>query len=61
MSQDVRDNWLLLLTDREVRLTVRWVAHQINKRFVGQKIVLTGILKGVFVFMKDLCSYLTIP
>mmetsp|Transcript_25111 Transcript_25111/g.36895 ORF Transcript_25111/g.36895 Transcript_25111/m.36895 type:complete len:292 (+) Transcript_25111:130-1005(+) len=61
VSQDVRDNWILLLTDKEIQLTVRWVAHEINKRFVGQKIILTGILKGVFIFMKDLCTHLTIP
>ena len=61
VSQSVRDNWILLLTDNEIQLTVRWVAHQINKKFVGQSIVLTGILKGVFIFMRDLCRYLTIP
>ena len=61
VSQDVRDNWILLLTDKEIQLTVRWVAHQINKKFSGKRIVITGILKGVFVFMKDLCSHLTIP
>ena len=40
---------------------VRWIAAQINKKFKGQKIVLTGILKGVFIFMSDLCKHLTIP
>jgi hypoxanthine phosphoribosyltransferase len=61
VTESVRDNWVLLLTDKEVQLTVRWVAHQINKRFVGQQIILTGILKGVFIFRRDLCRHLTIP
>lgn len=56
-----RKTWKLLLTSTETQLCVRWIASQINKKFAGQKIVLTGILKGVFIFMSDLCKHLTIP
>jgi hypoxanthine phosphoribosyltransferase len=53
--------WKLLVTQNEIQLGVQWLAHVLNKRFRGQSIVLTGILKGVFVFMTDLCKLLTIP
>jgi len=61
IDDTIRKTWRLLLTNTEIQLVVRWVANQINKQFVGQHIILTGILKGVFVFMTDLCRHLTIP
>jgi len=61
VTQTERKTWKLLLTSTEIQLCVRWVAAQINRKFKGQKIVLTGILKGVFIFMSDLCKHLTIP
>merc|ERR1740117_2438177 len=61
IDDTIRKTWRLLLTNTEIQLVVRWVANQINKQFVGQHIILTGILKGVFVFMTDLCKHLTIP
>jgi hypoxanthine phosphoribosyltransferase len=61
ITEEARARWRLLLTDTEIQLTVRWLAAEINRRFIGEQIVITGILKGVFMFMADLCKHITIP
>eukprot|EP01006_Ploeotia_vitrea_P062869 TRINITY_DN84552_c0_g1_i1.p2 TRINITY_DN84552_c0_g1~~TRINITY_DN84552_c0_g1_i1.p2 ORF type:complete len:354 (+),score=42.56 TRINITY_DN84552_c0_g1_i1:59-1120(+) len=55
------NDWRLLLTAHEVQLAVQWTAFQINNKFRDESIVLTGILKGVFMFLADLVKLLTIP
>ena len=54
ISDEARERWRLLLSETEIQLTVRWLAAEINRRFIGEQIVITGILKGVFMFMADL-------
>lgn len=55
------ENWILLATEREIQMTVRYVAHKIDELFEGKKVVLVGILNGAFVCMRDISKYLTIP
>ena len=61
ISDTVQNDWRLLLTDTEIQLCIRWIAAEINRRFIGEQIVITGILKGVFMFMADLVKHITIP
>eukprot|EP01006_Ploeotia_vitrea_P053944 TRINITY_DN67831_c6_g5_i1.p2 TRINITY_DN67831_c6_g5~~TRINITY_DN67831_c6_g5_i1.p2 ORF type:complete len:348 (-),score=45.67 TRINITY_DN67831_c6_g5_i1:2599-3642(-) len=56
-----QDSWRLLLTAHEVQLAVQWTAMKLNRQFRSEEVVLTGILKGVFMFISDLCKLLTIP
>jgi hypoxanthine phosphoribosyltransferase len=48
-------------SDSEIQLCVSYVAQEINKRFVGQPIVLCAILKGAYMFLSDLTKQLNIP
>lgn len=50
-----------LQTDREIQLCVRYIAQEINKRFVGKDILLCAVLKGAYFFLADLTRLLTIP
>jgi len=58
--EDVAD-YKLLLTKEEIDLGVQRVADEIEKRFMGEKIVICGILKGAFIFITDLCRALKRP
>jgi hypoxanthine phosphoribosyltransferase len=51
----------LILSEAEIDAGVAKVAHILNTQFVGEKIVLCGILKGAFVFMSDLVKKLERP
>eukprot|EP00036_Acanthoecidae_sp_10tr_P011542 CAMPEP_0182927486 /NCGR_PEP_ID=MMETSP0105_2-20130417/13814_1 /TAXON_ID=81532 ORGANISM="Acanthoeca-like sp., Strain 10tr" /NCGR_SAMPLE_ID=MMETSP0105_2 /ASSEMBLY_ACC=CAM_ASM_000205 /LENGTH=256 /DNA_ID=CAMNT_0025065435 /DNA_START=41 /DNA_END=811 /DNA_ORIENTATION=- len=51
----------LILTEAEIAAGVQKVADYLNCNFVGEKIVLCGILKGAFIFVCDLCRRLTRP
>eukprot|EP00041_Stephanoeca_diplocostata_P036462 m.1333457 g.1333457 ORF g.1333457 m.1333457 type:complete len:249 (-) comp24871_c0_seq3:5212-5958(-) len=51
----------LVMTRKEIDLAVDRVAEFLNTNFVGEKIVLCGILKGAFIFITDLCRKLTRP
>ena len=50
-----------LQTDHEIQLCVRYIAQEINKRFVGKDILLCAVLKGAYFFLADLTRLLTIP
>jgi hypothetical protein len=49
------------MTKAEIEVAVQKCADRINADFVGEKIILTGILKGAFIFMTDLARKLTRP
>lgn len=52
-----------LITQEQIQNRVRELAEQINNDYkdITEPLVLVGILKGSFIFMADLCRYLTIP
>lgn len=58
--QDAK-NYRLILTSEEIEAGVRIVAHRIEKWCKGHRIVIVGILKGVFMFISDLCRELRRP
>lgn len=54
-------NWKLLITENEINKINDYVADEINKKFIGKKIVIASILKGAVYFTVDLTRRLTIP
>ena len=56
-----RGSWQLILSEAEIDRGVQKVANFLNNNYVGEKIVLCGILKGAFIFITDLCRKLTRP
>ena len=58
---DVRNEWKLIMTKREIRKSVKYCAKVINEKFVDKDLILVGILKGAIFFYVDLTRYLTIP
>lgn len=52
-----------ILTSDNIQARVKELAEQINRDYkdIQQPLVLVGILKGSFIFLADLCRYLTIP
>jgi len=58
--QDLK-SYRLILTREEIEAAVRVVARRIENWCKGERIVLVGILKGVFMFMSDLCRALQRP
>lgn len=51
----------LILSEAEIDRGVQKVADFLNNNYVGEKIVLCGILKGAFIFITDLCRKLRRP
>lgn len=53
----------VILSQEEIQERVKALAEQINNDYkdIKEPLVLVGILKGAFIFMADLCRYLTIP
>jgi hypoxanthine phosphoribosyltransferase len=52
-----------LITNEQIQQRVKELAEQLNKDYadIKEPLVLVGILKGSFIFLADLCRYLTIP
>ena len=52
-----------LVTTEQIEKRVKELAEQLNRDYadITEPLVLVGILKGSFMFMADLCKYLTIP
>lgn len=52
-----------LLTASEIQQRVKALADQLNRDYADSKepLILVGVLKGSFIFLADLCRYLTIP
>lgn len=58
--QDLK-NYRLILTREEIEAGVRILARRIETWCKGERIILVGILKGVFMLMSDLCRELVRP
>jgi hypoxanthine phosphoribosyltransferase len=52
-----------LITTEQIQQRVKELAEQLNRDYadIKEPLVLVGILKGSFIFLADLCRYLTIP
>jgi len=52
-----------IIETQQIENRVKELAAQINRDYAGitEPLVLVGVLKGSFIFMADLCRYLTIP
>jgi hypoxanthine phosphoribosyltransferase len=52
-----------LITTEQIQQRVKELADQLNRDYadIKEPLVLVGILKGSFIFLADLCRYLTIP
>jgi len=52
-----------LITNEQIQQRVKELADQLNRDYedIKEPLVLVGILKGSFIFLADLCRYLTIP
>ncbi|MEA3449172.1 MAG: hypoxanthine phosphoribosyltransferase [Bacteroidota bacterium] len=48
----------IYLTDKEITKRVSELAHQINKTYKGEELVVVGILNGCFMFASDLFKQL---
>lgn len=51
----------ILITEEEIQVAVRRAAKIIDEIYDGTPILLVSILKGAFVFMADVCKYVTVP
>lgn len=53
----------VILDSDTIQARVKELAEQINEDYkdIKEPLILVGILKGSFIFMADLCRYLTIP
>lgn len=51
----------VIITEEEIQSAVKRAAKIINDIYDGTPILLVSILKGAFVFMADVCKYVTVP
>ena len=51
----------LLITEEELQAAVKRAAKMIDDIYDGTPILLVSILKGAFIFMADVCKYVTVP
>ena len=51
----------VLITEEEIQKAVKEAAKKIDSFYDGTPILLISILKGAFVFMADVCKYVTVP
>ncbi len=51
----------VLLSQQQIREKVEELGAQISQDYAGKEPVLVSVLKGVFIFMADLCRAITIP
>lgn len=51
----------ILISDEEIQNSVKQTAKVIDSFYDGTPILLVSILKGSFVFLADLCRYITVP
>lgn len=51
----------VLIAEADIQAKVRELAEMISRDYHGRELLLVGILKGAFMFLADLCRYLTIP
>lgn len=51
----------ILITEEEINEATKRAAKIIDEIYDGTPILLVSILKGAFVFMADVCKYVTVP
>ncbi len=51
----------VLFSQTQIKRKVRSLARRISKDYVGQRIVMIGVLKGVMCFMSDLMQQISLP
>ena len=51
----------ILISEDEIQTRTAELARQISVDLAGQNPFLVAVLKGAFVFLADLCRYLTVP
>jgi hypoxanthine phosphoribosyltransferase len=51
----------ILLSHTQIQRRVRTLAKHISSDYLGQKLVLVGVLKGVICFMADLMQHISLP
>ena len=54
-------NYETVITEDAIRQRVMELGKSISKDFEGKKIILTGVLKGAYIFLSDLSRCITIP
>jgi len=52
---------LVLFSHTQIQRRVKALAKRISRDYMGKKLVLVGILKGVMCFMADLMQHITLP
>jgi hypoxanthine phosphoribosyltransferase len=52
---------LVLFSHTQIQRRVKALAKRISRDYMGKKLVLVGILKGVLCFMADLMQHITLP
>ena len=52
---------LVLFSHTQIQRRVKALAKRISRDYIGKKLVLVGILKGVMCFMSDLMQHITLP
>jgi len=52
---------LVLFSHTQIQRRVKALAKRISRDYMGRKLVLVGILKGVMCFMADLMQHITLP
>ena len=60
---DLNDDLTRILIDQPtIERRVKEMAHQVSTDFADvEQLVVVGVLKGAFIFLADLCRYLTVP
>lgn len=51
----------ILITEEEIQDAVKKTAKMVDEIYDGTPILLVSILKGAFVYMADVCKYVTVP
>jgi len=51
----------VLFSHTQIQRRVKALAKRISREYIGRKLVLVGILKGVICFMADLMQHITLP
>ncbi|MBN1879802.1 hypoxanthine phosphoribosyltransferase [bacterium] len=54
-------NYKVIISEDEIRERVKELGKEISSDFSDKKVILTGVLKGAYIFMSDLSRAVTIP
>lgn len=50
-----------MLSPEEIDSRLREMGREISEDYAGRQLVLVGVLRGAYMFLADLCRYITIP